>query len=457
MSTGEYCAILEQGDILYPTALYTLAKEIYWEDADFIYTDECYFHDKAREPYCYLYKPSYAPDNLRSGNYIANLTVFNKNLLGKTGGGFRAEFGGVKDYDLILRLTEKATVIKHVPEALYYRRCQPTSLDGEAPADARAAEAGKEAVAQHLKRLGLKGEVLDARIPAMYRIAYEIDGSPLISILIPNKDHVDDLKKCVDSIIQKSTYSNWEIIVIENNSTDESTFNYYEQLSKNPKVRVVTWPDGFNYSAINNYGARFAGGEYILLLNNDTEVISPDWLEQMLMYAQRSDVGIVGAMLYYPDNTIQHAGVVFEQDGTPCHYQRGLCRGENGYMNSLCVTQNYSAVTGACVMMRRDVWDEIEGLDESFAVTFNDIDICMRIRRAGYITVWTPFAELFHSECKTRGLDTSPEKAERFQREFGLFKAKWSKELSGGDPYYIIITGNQIRRKASAHKHNEGR
>lgn len=201
-------------------------------------------------------------------------------------------------------------------------------------------------------------------------------------------------------------------------------------------MKVVTWPGIFNYSAINNFDAEIAVGEYILLLNNDTEVVSPDWLEQTLMYAQRRDVGIVGAMLYYPDNTIQHAGVVFAQIGAPCHYQRGLRRGENGYMTSLCVAQNYSAVTGACVMMRRDVWDEIEGLDEAFAVTFNDIDICMRIRRAGYITVWTPFAELFHSECKTRGLDNVLEKAERFQREFELFKAKWAKELSSEDPYY---------------------
>lgn len=436
MATGDYIALFDHDDVLHPAALYACMKAICEKDADFIYTDECIFSVSTTRAYRCAYKPDYAPDSLRSNNYITHFTVFKKDLLEKVGGAFNSEFDGAQDHDLTLRLTEKAKQIEHIPQVLYYWRSHPDSVAGDISSKPYAAEAGKKAVAQHLQRLGLKGEVLDARIPAMYKIAYEIDGSPLISILIPNKDHVDDLEKCIASIIRKSTYSNWEIIIIENNSTEASTFEYYQQLRENPKVTVVTWLGGFNYSAINNFGAKFASGEYILLLNNDTEVISPDWLEQMLMYAQRRDVGAVGAMLYYPDNTIQHAGVVIGMGGVAGHYQKLLPRGESGYMNRLTVVQNYSAVTGACCMMRRDVWNEIGGLDEAFAVAFNDVDMCMRIRKAGYLIIWTPYAELYHYESKSRGLEDTPEKIKRFGHEVELFKERWSKELAEGDPYY---------------------
>lgn len=436
MASGDYISLFDHDDILHPAALYANMKAICEKDADFIYTDENTFHNTPRDAFNPHFKPDYAPDTLRSNNYITHFTVFKKDLLKKSGGGFRSEFDGSQDYDLILRLTEKANKIVHIPQILYYWRSHPGSVADDISAKPYAIEAGKKAVSQQLYRLGLKGEVLDARIPTTYRIAYEIAGNPLISILIPNKDHADDLKKCIDSIAQKSTYNNWEIIIIENNSSDNVTFDYYEELRKNPKIKIVTWNGTFNYSAINNYGAKYASGEHLLLLNNDTEVITPDWMEQMLMYSQRKDVGAVGAMLYYPDNTVQHAGVIIGMGGVAGHYQRTLPRGENGYMNSLTFVQNYSAVTGACIMMRHEVWDEIGGLDEAFKVAFNDVDMCMRIRKIGYLGVWTPFAELYHYESKSCGLDTKPKNRARFAHEVELFHEKWQKELDDGDPYY---------------------
>lgn len=438
IATGDYIALFDHDDVLHPAALYACMKAVCEKNADFIYTDECLFNNSTVYAYRCAYKPDYAPDSLRSNNYITHFTVFKKDLLENAGGGFKSEFDGSQDHDLILRLTEKANRIVHIPQVLYYWRSHPGSVAGDVSAKPYAIEAGKLAVSQHLQRLGLKGEVLDARIPTMYRIAYEIVGNPLISILIPNKDHVEDLKKCVDSISEKSTYNNWEIIIIENNSNDRLTFDYYERLRSNPRIKIVTWNGIFNYSAINNFGARNANGEYLLLLNNDTEVITPDWMEQMLMFAQRSDVGAVGAMLYYPDDTVQHAGVVIGENGVPAHYQKMLPRGESGYMNRLAVVQNYSAVTGACLMMRRAVWDEIGGLDESFKVAFNDVDMCMRIRKAGYHIVWTPYAELYHYESKSRGLDTKPENKARFASEAELFHKRWETELDDGDPYYNI-------------------
>lgn len=258
----------------------------------------------------------------------------------------------------------------------------------------------------------------------------------MISILIPNKDHIEDLKKCLDSIKEKSTYQNWEIIVIENNSTEQRTFDYYAQIQNDSRIRVVTWKEGFNFSAINNFGAQFARGEYILLLNNDVEVLTSDWLEQMLMFAQREDVGAVGAMLYYPDDTIQHAGCVLGIGGVAGHSHKYFKRGDYGYMSRLTIVQNYSIVTAACLMMSRKVWDVVSGLDEGYAVAFNDVDLCMRIREVGYLVVWTPYAELYHYESKSRGLEDTPEKQRRFAGEIERFQTRWAKELSNGDPYY---------------------
>lgn len=436
MATGDYLALLDHDDLLHPAALFEMMKAICEENADFIYTDENTFRNAPKDAYCPHFKPDFAPDTLRSYNYICHFTAFDRKLLDRAGGGFRTEFDGSQDYDLILRLTEQAEEIVHIPKILYYWRSHANSVASVVSAKPYALNAAKKALTQHLERTGLKGTVFDAEIPSTYRIAYQIQGKPLISILIPNKDHVQDLKECLDSVIEKSTYRNWEIIIIENNSTEKETFAYYQEIQKDSRFRVVTWSGEFNFSAINNFGAQCAHGEYILLLNNDVEVITPDWLEQMLMFAQRKDTGAVGAMLYYPDDTVQHAGVVLGIGGVAGHPHKHFPRDHNGYLFRLKIAQNYSCVTAACLLTRREVWDEVNGLDEVFKVAFNDVDMCMRIRKAGYLIVWTPFAELYHHESKSRGLEDTPEKRKRFAGEVCLFQTRWAKELAAGDPYY---------------------
>ena len=245
------------------------------------------------------------------------------------------------------------------------------------------------------------------------------------------------METCLNSIFEKTTYSNFEIVIIENNSQSEDIFSYYRIIQKKWKnVRVVYYKGPFNYSAINNYGARFTEGEHLLLLNNDTEIITPDWIQEMLMFSQRPDVGAVGAKLYYPDDTIQHAGIAVGLLTLAGHLHRGFDRYHPGYMGRLVYAQDFSAVTGACLMVRKTVWDEIGGLDESFEVAFNDVDFCMRIRKAGYLVIWTPFAELYHYESKSRGYEDTPEKQRRFEGEVRRFRERWEKELAAGDPYY---------------------
>ena len=436
MATGDYIALFDHDDLLHPAALYEMMKAICEEDADFIYTDENTFQKTPADAYCPHFKADFAPDTLRSYNYICHFTAFSKKLLDKLGEGFRSAFDGSQDYDMILRLTEQAQKIVHIPKILYYWRCHVNSVASNISAKPYTIDAAKRALQEHLQRNGLKGQVLDSAIPSTYRIAYEIEGNPLISILIPNKDHVDDLRKCINSIREKSTYSNWEIIVIENNSTEEKTFGYYEELKKDSRIQVVVWKDAFNYSAINNFGAQSAHGEHLLLLNNDVEIITPDWIEQMLMFSQRKDVGAVGAMLYYPDDTVQHAGVILGIGGVAGHAHKYFHRGDYGYMSRMTIAQNYSCVTAACMMMSRNVWDEVGGLDEGLKVAFNDVDLCMQIRKAGYLVVWTPYAELYHYESKSRGVEDTPEKQKRFQGEVLRFQDRWGKQLQEGDPYY---------------------
>ena len=436
MATGDYISLFDHDDLLHPAALYENMKAICEQGADFIYTDENTFHDTPSDAFCPHFKPDYAPDTLRANNYICHFTTFSRDLLEKTGK-FRPECDGSQDFDMVLRLTENASKIVHIPKILYYWRAHRGSVAENVGAKPYVIEAAKRAIRDHLQRVGLKGEVLDSMVPSMYRLRYEIEGTPLVSILIPNYEHKADLEKCLNSVYEKSTYQNFEIIVIENNITSQEIFAYYEEIKKKwNNLKVVVWDGPFNYSAINNYGAQFASGQHILLLNNDTEVISPDWIQEMLMYSQRKDVGAVGAKLYYPDNTIQHAGLGIGLLAVAGHLHRGFERNHPGYMGRLIYAQNLSAVTAACVMIRRDVWDEIGGLDESFAVAFNDVDMCMRIRKAGYLIVWTPYAELYHYESKSRGLEDTQEKRKRFERELHQFRIRWAKELAGGDPYY---------------------
>ena len=441
MARGNYIALFDHDDVLHPSVLYEYMKVICEKDADYIYCDEATFHgNKTIDDMITLhFKPDYAPDNLCANNYICHFSAFKRTLLEGTEL-FRSEFDGSQDHDMILRLTAKAKCVAHVPKLLYYWRSHAGSVASDISAKSYAIEAAKGAVAAHLREEGWENfEITSTKaFETIFRIKYEIKGNPRVSILIPNKDHLDDLKRCISSIVEKSSYDNYEIIVIENNSTTDEIFAYYEELKKNPDIRVVTYEGDFNYSAINNFGERYAAGEYILLLNNDTQVITLDWIEELLMYAQREDVGAVGAKLYYEDKTIQHAGVVLGLGAhrTAGHTHYRVSSNNLGYMGRLCYAQDVMAVTGACLMMRKSLFEELGGLDEGFAVSLNDVDLCIRAWKSGHVNVFTPFAELYHFESVSRGLDDKGEKAKRYDRESAVFREKWKDLLEKGDPYY---------------------
>lgn len=435
MASGDYICLLDHDDVLSPAALYENMKIICNSDVDVVYSDEATFKLKIKLAYCPNFKPDYSPDTLRSYNYICHFLVIERSLF-KRVEGFKSEFDGSQDYDLILRLTEVARNIVHIPRILYFWRASENSTALDVAAKPYTMTAAKRAITEHLKRIGLKGLVVDSRIPTTYRVNYEISGDPLVSIIIPSSDHVDDLRKCVNSIIIKTTYKNYEIIIIDNNSKETRTFEYYNELRNNAKTNIITWEKEFNFSSINNFAFKHARGKYVLFLNNDTEVISNNWIEEMLMFAQREDVGAVGCMLYYPDNTIQHAGVVLGIGGVAGHIHKNFKRNEYGYMSRAAIAQNLSAVTAACMMVPRHVFEEIGGFDEGYRIAFNDVDFCMRIRKAGYLIVFTPYAELYHYESKSRGYEDTSEKKARFASEVNRFLKQWHKELNAGDPYY---------------------
>lgn len=412
---GEFVALLAADITLHPCALHEAMRAMTEQEAEFVYSDGI---DAQGRP---MHKPDYAPDTLRSMNYIGDFMAMRTSLLESAGG-----IGSDGLYGLTLRLTEKARRIEHIQRLLY--TCSKTALPDTT--------ADMAAITAHLARIGLAGEVRPGRIPGTYRLRYDIVEPGLVSILIPSKDHADDLMKCITSLRAKTTYPHWEAIIIENNSTEAETFACYEQLQQDARIRVVTWQGGFNYAAINKYGETLARGEYVLLLNNDVEIITPKWIEEMLMFAQRPDIGAVGAMLYFPDNTVQHGGVIVGLGGVADHAHKGFQRGAPGYMNRLAVAQNYSAVTAACLLMRRSVYQEIGGLDEEFQVSFNDVDLCMRLGEAGYRIVWTPYAELYHYESKSRGLDETRERYFRYASEVERFQKRWMHRLIKGDPCY---------------------
>jgi len=364
--------------------------------------------------------------------------VFSAKLLAAVGGDERAEFNGSQDYDLYLRLTEKAHKIVHIPHLLYYWRSSPTSVASNISAKTYCLEAAVKALYAHYERVGVPVDAVTMipGTPGFYKTDYTITKPGRVSILIPSCDHSSDLRTCVESIYRKSTYEDFEIIVIENNSKEKATFRCYEQLQKEHKnLKVITWQGtGFNYSALNNFGAKYATGEYLLLLNNDTEVISSRWIEEMVMYAQQQRVGCVGAKLLYPDNTIQHAGIGFGFLTLAAHMHKNFPVGHPGYMGRLVYAHDVYAVTAACLMVRKEIYDAVHGLDESFAVAFNDVDFCVRVREAGYTNVFTPFAQLYHYESKSRGLDEDPVKRKRFVSEVERFQKRWAKQLAAGDP-----------------------
>lgn len=440
MATGNYIALFDHDDLLHPCVLFAYMQAICEKDADYIYCDEATFKGNSINHMITMhFKPDYAPDNLLANNYICHFSVFSRELL-ESGELFRSQFDGSQDHDMILRLTAKAKHIVHIPRILYYWRSHKGSVASSIDAKTYAIDAAKGAVADHLTKLGYRNfEIESTRAFAtIFRIKYELTSRPLVSIIIPNKDHVDDLSRCVESIINLSTYDNYEIVIVENNSETAEIRTYYEEISRHPRVQVVEYKGDFNYSKINNFGVQYAKGEYLLLLNNDTEVITPDWMEELLMYAMRKDVGVVGAKLYYPDKTIQHAGIVIGLGAhrTAGHTHYRIPEANVGYMGRLCYAQDVTAVTGACMMVSKALYEELGGLDESFTVALNDVDFCLRVREKGFLNIFTPFAELYHYESKSRGSDKKDERALRYQQESDRFRVKWADALAKGDPYY---------------------
>ena len=447
LAEGTYIGLLDHDDILHPEVLYDYVKVINVEGADYLYCDETTFSgDSIDHMLTMHFKPDYAIDNLRANNYICHFSVFHRDLL-QGEELFRSKFDGSQDHDMILRLTDRAKKIVHVPKLLYYWRSHAGSTAQDIGAKSYAIEAARGAVADHLRRHGFRHfKITSTRaFETIFKISYEILGDPKISIVIPNKDHTQDLRRCIDSIFAKTTYENVEVVVVENGSLTPEIFRYYEELKQKPYadcVKVVTCQraegEAFNFSRVVNFGVSQTSGDFLVLLNNDVEIITVNWLEELLMYAQRQDVGAVGGKLYFPDRTIQHAGVILGLGAhrTAGHAHYGMSRQNLGYMGRLCYAQDMSAVTGACLMVAKAKFEEVGGFDPSFAVSLNDVDFCLKLRKKNYLNVFTPFCEAYHYESASRGDDLTGENARRYNEESAHFRKRYKEVLQKGDPYY---------------------
>jgi GT2 family glycosyltransferase len=438
MADGDFIVFGDHDDELHPTALFECMRELErYPQADFIYSDEDKIIEATGHHTEAHFKSDLNMELLRSNNYICHLSVVKKSLADKVGGLY-TQFNGSQDHDYVLRCVEKAECVRHIPRILYHWRINDNSTAKSASTKTYANTAGVNAVSAHLKRMGIDGEVKNGVAPGFYDIRYKLTEKPLVSVIIPNKDHLDDLTRCLESMENVNNYHNVEYIVVENNSVLEDTFEGYKELEKKygDKFKLVKWDGIFNYSAINNFGARYAKGEYILLLNNDTSVIEPDSLRCMLAQCQRAEVGIVGAKLLYDDDTVQHAGVIIGYQGVAGHAFTGIGDDVYGYFARAVLSQELSAVTAACLLTKRSVFDEVGGLDESFEVAFNDIDYCMKVRAAGYKIIYDPHAKLHHYEYKSRGAEDTGKKQERFGGEIMHFIDKWRAVLIAGDMYY---------------------
>ncbi|MDY3918767.1 MAG: glycosyltransferase family 2 protein [Candidatus Limivivens sp.] len=435
MAEGEYIALFDHDDLLTEDALYEAACAIEREDPDLLYTDEDKVSADLKEYFQPHFKPDYNPDLLCVNNYICHLTVVRRTLAEKVGG-LRAEFDGAQDHDFLLRITEETDRIVHIPKILYHWRIHKASTADNPASKLYAYDAGKRAVLEHLQRIGLEAEVEQTKDYGFYRVIYPVQGGPLVSIVIPNKDEKETLEACLQSIREKTTYRNYEIVIVENNSTSREIFDYYREIDGKDNIRVVYWKEAFNYSRINNFGIARAKGDYLICLNNDITVITPGWIEEMLGYCQRKGTGIVGARLYFPDDTIQHAGIVVGMGGCAGSMFVGMSRKRTGYLHKAAITQDLSAVTAACMMVKREAFEAAGGFEEKLAVAFNDVDFCLKVRRAGYLVVYNPYVEMYHFESKTRGYEDTPEKKRRFQGEIEYMRSHWLDILKKGDPYY---------------------
>jgi len=435
LATGEFIGLMEIGDRLNANALYEVVNTLNREkESDFIYSDEDKFNEDVGR-YDPFFKPDWSPDMLRSYNYIRHLAIIRKGIA-EAVGGFREGFEGSEDYDLFLRIGEKTENMAHIPKVLYHRRFVENVGKESAVEKSQQYENDKMALENHIHRVGLKGEVVSGRIDGTYHIRYNINGSPEVSIIIPTKDRVDVLRTCIDSILQRSSYSNYSILIVDNSSGERETFEYYSSLKDNPKISILEYDRPFNFSAVNNYAVSKTDSELLVFLNNDMEVISPDWIDEMLEIAQRKDVGAVGALLYYPNDTVQHGGVIIGLGGVAAHSHKHARGDSDGYFGRLKIIQNISAVTAACMMTKKSIFQNAEGFDENMSHAFNDVDYCLKLRDKGYLIVYTPYAEFYHHESVSRGYEIGEEQKKRFEKEVIYFQKKWKKILEQGDPYY---------------------
>ena len=438
LATGDWVSLLDHDDCLHKMALHFVAEAIAANPrASLIYSDEDKIdqNNARHEPY---FKCEYNYELMLAHNMVCHLLTVRRTLIDEVGG-FRTGFEGAQDYDLVLRVTERLThdQIVHIPRVLYHWRTHAGSTAATAEAKPYAYESARRAVAEHLQRLGVQGTVLPApEAPSMNRVKYALPATPpKVSIVICTRDRADLLTPCLESIIERSTFRNYEVLIVDNGSVEEATFQLFSRLP--PRFRILRDESAFNFSALNNRAVQSAEGEYICLLNNDTEVLTPDWIEEMLSFSIQPGVGAVGARLWYPGGGLQHAGVILGLIGIASHVHRTLRRGELGYFGRAALHQSFSAVTGAALMIKKSIYQQVGGFDEKLQVAFNDIDFCLRVREAGYRNVWTPYAEMIHHESATRGYDIAPDQVTRAEQECLLMKQRWG-ELLRRDPAYSL-------------------
>lgn len=436
MASGDFIVLLDHDDMLAPDALFEVAKAVNIDkDIDVLYTDEDKISTDLKHHFQPSFKPDFSIDLLRSNNYICHMFVVRKSIVDDIKG-FRKEYDGSQDYDFIFRTTFLARKIKHIPQILYHWRMHQNSVAGNPESKMYAYEAGRKAIEDNLKQNNIKATVSHTDYLGFYRVKYDIIGRPKVSIIIYNKDDKEKLEKCINSILEKSTYDNYEIVVIENDSSAEEVFEYYNEIEKDEKITVVRCQKEFNCSKVKNYGIKESNGEYIILLDNDTEIITEDWIQEMLGVCQRKDVGIVGAKLYYPDDTIQHAGVVIGLGEIAGHVMCGLKRCETGYLMKSLINQDVSAVSASCLMVKRSIFDEVDGFEEKLKEAFYDIDFCLKVREKGYLIVYDANVELYHYETKIKENENTLEKTVIFASDIDFMKKKWNNILENGDPFY---------------------
>lgn len=440
IATGEYVALLDHDDTLPEHALYFMAQAIHENpDAHILYSDEDKLDAKGKrfDPH---FKSDWNPDLFYSQNYVSHLGVYRCDLL-KRIGGFRAGVEGSQDQDLLLRCLPHVTKdqIIHIPRVLYHWRTVEGSTALASGEKSYTTEAGIKSLKDYFTAHGPQGiEVEPGLVPNTYRVIWPLpEPAPLVSLLIPTRDRKTITEVAVRSILEKTTYQNYEIIILDNGSVEKETLAWFDAIQQeDTRVKVIRYDHPFNYSAINNFGVRHAQGSLIGLINNDVEVISPEWLTEMVRHANRKEIGCVGAKLYYSNDTLQHGGVILGIGGVANHSHKHSKRNSPGYFARLIVSQNFSAVTAACLLVRREVYEQVGGLDEeNLKIAFNDVDFCLKVREAGYRNLWTPYAELYHHESISRGNEDTPEKQARFRKEVEFMQSKWGDALKL-DPYY---------------------